>query len=40
MDIIEEGRRVFDIEIEAIEKTKNALDEVFVDILNNIINCT
>lgn len=40
MDILAEGRRVFDIEIEALKRTRDALDEKFVSILNLIINCT
>ncbi|MBR6903018.1 MAG: KpsF/GutQ family sugar-phosphate isomerase [Clostridia bacterium] len=39
MDILSEAKRVFDIEIEALEKTKNALDETFVEILNLIVEC-
>ena len=37
--LIEEAQRVFNTEIEALEKTKNALDESFVEILNKIIDC-
>lgn len=40
MDYIEEARRVFDIEIEALQKTRDALDEVFIKILNLIIECS
>lgn len=39
MDILKEGRRVFDIEIEALQKTRDALDDTFIDILNLIIHC-
>ncbi|MBR6902900.1 MAG: SIS domain-containing protein, partial [Clostridia bacterium] len=39
MDILTEAKRVFDIEIDALEKTKNALDDTFVEILNLIVNC-
>lgn len=39
MDILSEGKKVFDIEIKALEKTRDALDDVFVAILNHIINC-
>lgn len=40
MDKLAEGRRVFDVEIEALEKTRNNLDDIFVKILDLIINCT
>lgn len=39
MDKIKEAQRVFDIEIEALEKTKNAIDDTFVTILDMITNC-
>ena len=39
MDKITEGKRVFDIEIEALEKTRDALGDAFVTILNLIIEC-
>ncbi|MBR6152377.1 MAG: KpsF/GutQ family sugar-phosphate isomerase [Lachnospiraceae bacterium] len=39
MDILEEGKRVFNIEIEALQKTRNALDENFINILDLIIGC-
>lgn len=39
MNSLEEGRRVFDIEIEALEKTKDSLNETFVEILDLITNC-
>lgn len=39
MDIIQEAKRVFNIEIEALEKTRDSLDNNFVDILNAIVNC-
>ena len=37
--IIEEGRRVFDVEIEALKKTRDALGETFVRIINEFANC-
>lgn len=40
MDIIKEARNVFDIEIEALEKTKATLDYNFEKILLMIVNCT
>lgn len=39
MNKLEEGRRVFDIEIEALKKTRDALDDTFVKILELIIYC-
>ncbi len=39
MDILTEGKRVFDIEIEALQKTRDALDETYIKILYLIINC-
>ncbi len=39
MDNLIEGKRVFDIEIEALEKTRDSLDEVFLKILNMIVAC-
>ncbi|MBP5551480.1 MAG: KpsF/GutQ family sugar-phosphate isomerase [Bacilli bacterium] len=39
MDKIEEARKVFDIEINALEKTRDALDETYVQILDAITNC-
>lgn len=39
MDKIKEAQRVFDIEIEALEKTKNAIDDTFVNILDMITDC-
>lgn len=39
MEKLKEGKRVFDIEIEALRRTKDALDETFVRILDLIINC-
>lgn len=40
MDKLAEGKRVFEIEIEALEKTKDVLDETFVQILNLVTNCS
>lgn len=39
MNKLEEGRRVFDIEIEALKRTRDALDETFIEILDSITNC-
>lgn len=39
MDKIAEGRRVFDIEIQAMEKMRDALDDTFVKILDLVTNC-
>ncbi len=39
IDIIAEGRQLFDTEIRALEITKNALDENFIKIVNLIVNC-
>ncbi|SDB30237.1 arabinose-5-phosphate isomerase [Eubacterium oxidoreducens] len=39
MDILSEGKRVFDVEIAALNKTKAALDETFVTILKKIKMC-
>lgn len=39
MNILKEGKKVFDLEIQALEKTKNALDDTFVHILNLIVRC-
>ena len=40
MDKLAEGRRVFDIEIQALEKTRDALDNTFVKILDLVTKCT
>lgn len=40
MDKLAEGKRVFNIEIEALEKTRDALDETFVQILDLVTNCS
>lgn len=39
MDILAEGKHVFDTEIEALSKTRDALDETFVKILDLITHC-
>lgn len=39
MDKLAEGKRVFDIEIKALEKTRDALDDAFVNILDLITKC-
>ena len=40
MDKLNEGKRVFDIEIEALKRTRDALDQTFVDMLDTVTNCT
>lgn len=40
MDRLAEGKRVFDIEIEALKKTRDALDETYIQILDLITNCS
>ncbi len=39
MDKLAEGMRVFDIEIEALRRTRDALDHTFVEILDFITEC-
>lgn len=39
MDRLKEGKRVFDIEIAALEKTRDALDETYLEILDLITTC-
>lgn len=39
MNILVEARRVFDIEIEALQKTRDSLDNVFEEILNMVTHC-
>lgn len=39
MDKLVEGKRVFDIEIEALKKTRDALDDTFVNILDMVTGC-
>lgn len=40
IDILEEGKKLFDVEIQAMEIVKNALDERFVEIVKLICHCT
>lgn len=40
MDIIKEAKEVFDIEIDALKKTRDSLDDTFVSILELVTNCT
>ena len=39
MDLIQEAKRVFDIEIKALESVKDSLNSVFLDIIDAITNC-
>jgi len=39
MDRLAEGKRVFDVEIAALEKTRDALDDTYLKILDLITNC-
>ena len=39
MDRLNEARKVFDTEINALEKTRDSLDETYIKILDLIINC-
>lgn len=39
MDKLAEGKRVFDIEIDALKRTRDALDDTYLAILDLIINC-
>jgi arabinose-5-phosphate isomerase len=39
MDKLAEGRRVFDIEIKALEKMRDSLDDTFVHILDAVVAC-
>jgi KpsF/GutQ family protein len=39
MDALQEGKKVFSIEVEALKKTMDVIDETFVKILNLIISC-
>lgn len=39
IDVIKEAKRVFDIEIAALEKTRDALDGEFEEILKAVISC-
>lgn len=38
-DIIKEAKRVFDIELEAVEKTKNSLGKDFIELVNLVFTC-
>lgn len=40
MDKLLEGRKVFDIEIEALKKTRDAINDTFVQILDLITDCS
>lgn len=40
MDILTEGKRVFDTEITALKKTRDALDEIFVQIFKVVQTCS
>ena len=39
MDRLSEAKKVFDIEIEALQKTRDSLDETFISILDEISKC-
>ena len=39
MNKLHEAKRVFDIEIDALSKTRDALDDTFIEILDLITNC-
>lgn len=39
MDRLAEGRKVFDVEITALERTRDALDEAYLKILDLITDC-
>ncbi len=40
MDKLAEGKRVFDVEIEALRRTRDCLDETYLKILDLITNCS
>lgn len=40
MDKLFEGRKVFDIEIEALKRTRDAINDTFIQILDEIIACS
>ncbi|MCI9359405.1 MAG: KpsF/GutQ family sugar-phosphate isomerase [Hungatella sp.] len=40
MDILAEGKRVFDYELEAVRKTRDALDGTFIQIIQLITECS
>ena len=39
MDILEDARRVFEIEIKALQVTRDRLDDTFIEIINLIVKC-
>ena len=39
MDNLQEARNVFDIEIKALEKTRDSLDDIFLKILQMVVDC-
>ncbi|MCI5523187.1 MAG: KpsF/GutQ family sugar-phosphate isomerase [Treponema sp.] len=39
LNILEEARHVFDLEIEALKRTRDSLDSIFIEILTQITNC-
>ena len=39
MDRLVEAKKVFDTEIAALEKTRDALDDTFLKILDLVVNC-
>lgn len=39
MDRLKEAKEVFDVEIEALKKVRDSLDDTFINILNEITNC-
>ena len=40
MNTLQEGKKVFRIEIEALKKTMDMLDETFLEIVNLIVSCS
>ena len=40
MDKLAEGKHVFDIEIDALKKTRDTLDETFIEILDLVTGCS
>lgn len=39
MNMLESGKKVFDIEIEALKRTRDSLDNTFTEILDSIVHC-
>ena len=39
IDVIDNARKVFDIELEAVQKTRDCLNDTFIEIINDITNC-